>query len=136
MKSEKGKSEIKRLLGISADGTNTIYDRAMKLDKDTGRDYEAPKKVSMQSVLQASRLSYELLVKQTKMRMLQHPPRCPLQRHPHYITERIKKMKHKFITEEEKPLLYRAFWTYVIAFDLMGIVLGTVWKVWCVVCGF
>lgn len=67
------KSEIKRLLGISADGTNTIYDRAMKLDKDTGRDYEAPKKVSMQSVLQTSKLSYELLVKQTKMRMLQHP---------------------------------------------------------------
>lgn len=67
------KSEIKRLLGISADGANTIYDRAMKLDMDTGRDYEAPKKVSMQSVLQASKLSYELLVKQTKMRMLQHP---------------------------------------------------------------
>lgn len=45
-------------------------------------------------------------------------------------------MKHKFITEEEKALLYRTFWTYVIAFDIMGIVLGTVWKVWCAVCGF
>lgn len=56
--------------------------------------------------------------------------------HPHYNTERINNMKHKFITEEEKALLYKAFWTYIIAFDLMGIVLGTVWKVWCVVCGF
>ena len=67
------KAEVRRLLGLSPKGTNTIYDRAMWLDKEAGRDWESPKKVSTQSVLAVSNISYELLVKQTKMRMLQHP---------------------------------------------------------------
>ena len=67
------KSEIKRLLGLSPKGANTVYDRAMQLDNEAGRDWEAPKKVSTQSVLAVCNISFELLVKQTKMRMLQHP---------------------------------------------------------------
>lgn len=67
------KAEVRRLIGLSADGANTVYDRAMKLDRESGRDYEAPKKVSMQSILAVTHISYELLVKQTKMRMLEHP---------------------------------------------------------------
>lgn len=65
-----------------------------------------------------------------------HDTKVAHKSHPHYNTERIKKMKHKFITAEEKALLYRAFWAYVIAFDLMAFVLGTAWKVWCIACGF
>ncbi len=67
------KAELKRLLGLSTDGTRVVYDRAIKLDAEKGRDYEAPKKVSMESILAVTHLSYDLLVKQTKMRMRQHP---------------------------------------------------------------
>ncbi len=67
------KAEVRRLLGLSPKGANTIYDRAMWLDRENGRDWESPKKVSTQSVLAVTHISYELLVKQTKMRMLEHP---------------------------------------------------------------
>lgn len=67
------KAEVRRLLGLSPEGANTVYDRAMWLDRENGRDWEAPKKVSTQSVLAVCNISFELLVKQTKMRMLQHP---------------------------------------------------------------
>ena len=45
-------------------------------------------------------------------------------------------MKPKLITEDEKALLHKAFWSYIIIFDVMAFVLGTAWKVWCAVCGF
>ena len=67
------KAEVRRLLGLSPKGANTVYDRATKLDRENGRDWEAPKKVSTQSVLAVCNISFELLVKQTKMRMLEHP---------------------------------------------------------------
>lgn len=67
------KAEVRRILGLSPKGANTVYDRAMWLDRENGRDWEAPKKVSTQSVLAVCNISFELLVKQTKMRMPEHP---------------------------------------------------------------
>jgi len=66
------KAEISRLLDTSPNGTSIIYNKAVEIDRESGRDYEFPK-VSMESVLKASKKDFNLLCKQTKMRMLQHP---------------------------------------------------------------
>jgi hypothetical protein len=60
-----------RLIGTSPNGTKVIYTRAVEIDKDTGRDYEFPK-VSMESVLKASKKDFNLLTKQIKMRTVLH----------------------------------------------------------------